>query len=439
MHKPAPVKLALLLIFYIVLLLFPAGCYDRRELDEMAYVVAIGFDRGVTDKLRLTLQILTFAGGEEGGGGGMAGTDGGGDKEKGLVDGTAVVTVDCPSLFTGLNTANIATSRQLNLMHAKMVVVSEELARSGEIEKYISAIVRYREIRRIMNIAVTRGTAEEFIKENKTLLGKNPAKAMDLLQEQRKYTGFYPRERFLEFYNDYKSNEEQPVVVLVNVNQFKNLPGPEQGQPQEGVSGGNYLAGDVPRKGGAKREYFGAAVFRGAKMVGELTGDEARVLGMVRGEFTSAFFTIKDPMAPGYVVPLDVRPARKPEIKVNIKDGTPEIDVKIRLEGETLAIQSRTHYEKPDLKPILEAAFGQEIKNQLDSLLEKCQREFRSDIFGFGRHAVGKFPTIEQWEEYRWLERFPEARVSTDVEFKIRRTGMMLNSSPILSEEEGME
>lgn len=434
-------KTVLLFIAAVLLTAVSTGCYDRREVDDMAYVMAMGFDKGVNDRLRLTLQIVSLKGGGGGGAGGGEGEGGGGggDKELGMVGNTMVVTVEAVSFFTGLSLANAATARQLNLSHAKVLVFSEEIARGGEIEKYIAMLTRYREIRRTMEFIVSRGKAEDLIRENKNLIGRDPAKSLELLTQQQNFTGLFPPVRLFDFYNALKSMVRQPTAILVDVNALKNLEDAGTGQSPESVTGTDFLAGQMPRKGGPKREFFGAAVFTGPKMVGELTGAETRALRMVTGDFRRGFFSIKDPQAPDLIVPLDVRPARKPRVKISFEDDTPTINVILHLEGEVLAIPSRIGYESPDLKPVLEQAFEQEIKSQIDSLIARCQNEFKADIFGFGGSAVYYFPTIEEWERYRWNEKFPQARVSTNVHFVIRRTGMMLKSSPIPSVGGGAE
>lgn len=420
-------KMIALLLILIFLPAIVTGCYDKREVDDMAYVIAIGFDKGVTDKLRLTLQMISLK--EEGGGNGSSkgSAEGGGEGNE-----TTVITVDCPGPAVGLNMLNIVTSRQLNLMHAKLLVFSDEIAKSDEFAKYVTAMARYREIRRSMGFIITRGKAEDFIKENKTLLSKHSAKAVQLIMYQANYTGFFPRVRLFNFYNEIKSTMEQPVAILADINTFKKIEEPGQGEQQEPTGGGEYLAGEVPRRGGLRREYFGGAVFHGARMVGEITGSEVRVRGMVTNEFKRGFFDVQDPLNPESVVSFDVRPARKPKIKVNLRGDTPEINVKIRLEGDILSIPSGVHYEDPKLKPVLEQAFEQEIKNQIDSLITKAQNEFHSDIFKFGCSAVYHFPTIEDWESYAWHKKFPEAKINTEVDFIIRRTGILLKSAPVI-------
>ena len=48
------------LLAIIILLIFSftlTGCYDRREIDDLAYVIALGLDIGQTNELRMTLQL----------------------------------------------------------------------------------------------------------------------------------------------------------------------------------------------------------------------------------------------------------------------------------------------------------------------------------------------------------------------------------------------
>jgi len=418
-------KIILVLLIVVLLPIGTTGCYDRWEPEDLAYVLAIGFDQGVNDKLRLTLQMASFKG--QGGGGG-----GGQQKGGGQSNATESLTVECPSVFTGINMANITTSRRISLMHTKYIIFSEEMARTGDFKKYIMVLPRYREFRKSTHIIICKGKASDFIAQNKTFLSMRPAKAFSLFLSQQVRDSFIPRGRFFDFYNSLKSKVEEPVAVLGGVNPLK-LKQPREGERRESVSGGEYIAGEVPRKGGVKRDFFGAAVFRGPKMVGELDGDETRTLGMVTGDLNRGFFTIKDPENPDCIVALDVRPARKPRIKVNVKGDRPVVDVEMRLEGEILVVQSGVRYELKEQKAVLEAAFEQYIKENSDNLVEKCQNDFRSDIFGFGRSAITHFLTEKEWDNYNWPEKFPTAQVNTKVDFIIRRTGMLLKESPFVS------
>jgi spore germination protein KC len=189
-----------------------------------------------------------------------------------------------------------------------------------------------------------------------------------------------------------------------------------------------YKAGELPRSGGLAREIFGCAVFDGAKMVGELTGEETRILLMVRDEFKKSDFAIQDPIDKKKLIVMNVVTSRPPEFEANTNSVKPLIYVKIFLEGKYYEIQSGIDYERPEMKKLVEKAFEEETKNRLDKLIKKCQTEFHSDVFGFGRAAIKHFLTIEEWEKYNWLGAFTKAEVTTEISFAIRRTGTLMKS-----------
>ena len=63
----------ILLAAALALNLFLGGCYGYHEVDESAYILALGLDRGRENIVSVTAQVAVprnIAGGAEGGGGG---------------------------------------------------------------------------------------------------------------------------------------------------------------------------------------------------------------------------------------------------------------------------------------------------------------------------------------------------------------------------------
>lgn len=282
---------------------------------------------------------------------------------------------------------------------------------------------------------VSRGKAGDFISETKPVLGDDIIKSIELAMEQPYRTGLIPYVNLGRFNEALKSTTHQPVSALVSTNDFKSLKEARH-KPQGQVSGGHHIAGEVPRTGGVKAELLGMAVFDGGKMVDELNGDETRLYMMITGAFRRGFFTIRDPEKPDDIVVLDVRYKRKPTIRVDISGDKPRIEVQVRLEGNIVSTQSKINYESDGLQPILERAFERQTKRQMDSLITKTQQTFKADIFNFGKYVARKFPTVQQWEKYNWLDRYPQAVINTKVDFTIRRSGMMLETAPTQQTEE---
>lgn len=402
----------------ILIALSLASCYDAREIGQQLHVLVIGVDQGRADKWRLTLQIMMVSASD-------SKDSGSNPSQTAKIGEEDVLTVDAPSFFGGMNLLNTLRSRKISLSHAHVIVFSEELAKSGKVNEFIAPINRFIEIRPSARVIVVKGRADEFLKENTPLLGSLVSEDLQLLLDRGKETGFFPVVTLNQFSGALRSVYEQPIATLGAINEPTAFP--EKGQPwgTEFKPDADYTAGEVPRKGENKTEFLGTAIFRGDKMVAELTGEETRYMLMARGEFERGFFTVQDPLAPHLVIPLDVKKAEKTKVAVNITGPHPVIDLKISLNVDILAIQSEVKYEQPELKAFLEGVFADIVQSGVVTIIKKCQ-SLNVDVFLFGNHAAGKFLVIEDLEAYKWNERFHEALINVKVEVAIRRTGRLL-------------
>jgi spore germination protein KC len=416
-------KFTSVIILCILLISVMTSCYDAREIDEMSYVMAIGIDKGVENKWRISFQIPSF---REGSGGDSS-------KSGGTGENTIIYTVDAPSFAAAVNLANTSISRRLYFLHTKCIIFSKEAAEEGYIGTLAAALVRNREIRRSIRTVVVDGQAQDFLKEANPVVGSELSKYYDTLFHQQRDSGFFPPIRLYETYNGMVGNYMQPIAILGGINNLKNL---KKGEEKRDMAPEpkDYSAGEIPRTGGGKAELMGSVIGNGEKMVGELTGFETRIMMMARGNFRRLYFTNPDPSDPDKAVVLEVRERKEPTIKIKFDGNRPTINLKLHLEGDFISIQSRTNYENKDKKRIIEKSVEETIKPQLDSLIKKCQN-LNSDVFGFGLYAARSFPTIQDWEKYNWAKHFKEAEVSTEVEFTVVRTGTMIKSSPIIGSE----
>ncbi len=412
-------RIALALVLSIIIPCL-SGCFGSKELDDWGYAYTIGIDKGISDKLRLTVQLAAL---KQGSGGGSQQSPSSGKHQSDIT----VMSVDCPSLSSGAQMLNTSLSRTLNFMHIKYIVISEDLAREG-VSASMRAAERNYQIRRTTNIIISKEPAIDFIKGLNPTLGTSLTKTQQLLLEHEEDTGLFNTVPSNEFINDTKSTYKMPSATLAALNDFSHFK--ESGNPSEGFkSPGDYTAGELPRQGGNDYEFFGTAIFDGDRMVDELNGDESRALLMVEGQFKAGVIVIADPKKPDLRVSVNTFEGKKPEIKVSFADGKPVINVKVFLEGDIISLQSSIEYESENLKPLLEERYRSFIKDMLDRTRKKCQKS-GCDIFGFGEIAAMHFLTIPEWEAYHWFEKFKTAEVNTDVEFIIRRTGTIIKTNP---------
>lgn len=401
-----------------------SGCYDRRELDDMAYPVALGFDKGKTNDLRMTLQVsvpITIAGGE----------GGGGDAAKSVT----VVTVDTPSIYSGLSMLNTFVSKQINLSHVKAIIFSEELAKEG-ISKYLHAMIRNREFRPNTSVIVSRSSAEEFIGAVKPKLETNPAKYYELLLSAYEYTGFSTATPLISFYHKTESLSIQPVAVLADVNDYKSSDEFDLSKSTYKEKGrsypleGDFKAGDLPKTGELNIELMGLAVFNGGKMVGDLDGDETTYHLMLEGKFNSMVITMQDPMKSDQFLVLHINRSRMTKKKVEMDGDKPKLFAKVSLESDILSIQSGINYESVENISKLEEATEAFIREGIIKYLDKSTKKFGTDTEGFGKALKSKFLTWKEWEKFDWLSKYKDSTYDVEVDVKIRRPGLITRTIP---------
>jgi len=409
----------ILILLTIILSLLQSGCWGSLETDQVAYVLSMGFDKGEKDNLIITFNIANPKS--------MAGTTGGGSKEKV----TLVGSVEATAPVSALDLMNTATTRRLSLLHTKAFIFSEELAREG-LGKWLTPLSRLREFRETAHVYVVRGKASDFLNKDQPLLEVSPSKQFELIALISRLNGFFMPMQFYEFYGEIKSASIEPSLPLIGIHKgglTTAKPGPLQGGKYEV---GPYLAGEVPIEGKNITQFIGSAVFKKDKLIGELNGTDTRLLLLLRGKFHRATINLPDPIAgPEYFTGLELRQGRFPVYHTEItKDGKVIIDIDLYIEANIVAISSGINYEDVDKKHLFEKSIAQIIGSKCNELVKQCQEDYDSDIFAFGAYVKHHFLTGKEWEEFEWMERFKDAEVNIKAHTVIRRTGLQIKTTP---------
>lgn len=413
--------IAVMLVFIIAMLL--TGCFDQREVDELAYPMAMGLDIGEANKLRLTLQLAAPLSISAGGGGGGGGGEKGGGGEL-----TSIVTVDTPSIYSGINLINNIISKEITMSHAQVVLVSRRLAEKG-ISEYLHAIQRGREFRPDIFVMVSIEPPDEYFRNVKPKLETSPEKYYELMLGKN-FTSFYPSTRWHEFYYKCESETAQPVAILTGLSKYSSIDqlknsGNNKNDGEIRLEG-QYQAGNMPIISDQKNEMMGAAVFKKGKMVGMLNGKESECQQMITGDFKYSYVTIPDPYDKNLIIVMDVLQRKKPVIKADMVNGRAKVHISIDLEGDFTSIQSGRNYE--DQPQIIEQAFEEIQEEEVLAFLKKTRDELDSDICGIGQYMIRKFPTWERWKEYKWFDQYKNTEFEVDVNMHIRRTGQMVKT-----------
>jgi len=118
----------------------------------------------------------------------------------------------------------------------------------------------------------------------------------------------------------------------------------------------------------------------------------------------------------------------KTTLKGGVKNGKPEIDINIRAEANVAEVQCDIDLTKLEMIKELERRNNQKLKKLIEKTVSKVQKEYKTDIFGFGDAINRSNP--KEWKELEpdWETNFSTLPVSVKIDFKIRRTGTQTNS-----------
>nr|WP_279625020.1 Ger(x)C family spore germination protein [Thermoanaerobacter siderophilus] len=148
-------KRFIILILTIAILL--TGCWDKREINQLAFVQGLGIERGKDDMIHLIVEILK-PGLLTAGGGGTGGTGGGSAAGKPYAVFQAS-GVDFAKAFANLNDE---LPRSLFMQYNEIIFLDEKFARSG-IYQTLDFMTRNPEFRRTAYIlVVTGGSIQEL-------------------------------------------------------------------------------------------------------------------------------------------------------------------------------------------------------------------------------------------------------------------------------------
>ncbi|HEU4962380.1 MAG TPA: Ger(x)C family spore germination protein, partial [Bacilli bacterium] len=385
-----------------------SGCWDRTEIEEHAFIVAVGLDKGKEkDQVKVTYQIANPPVGLPNTGG------------KGKEKASAILTFPAPDFLTARDLANATLAREISFAHAKVLIVSEELARTGQFWREISAAIRDREIRREMNVIVSKEDASEFIRNNDPSLETRPHKYYDFMSSRWAESGLVPDATLQRLFQSTETKSDAFLGIYATTKKGK--------RKESGGDEDNYLPGQVDMRNGKNNtQLIGSAVFVNGKMKGTLSGEETRLVLGAR-PFSKAnlmYLTYKDPEAPDYRVSLRLVKQYPVDVNIDISGKRPIIRVNVNAEAEVVSIPSGINYVT-DLKQQqkLERSIEQQLNKKYEQLINRTQEEFERDLFHWSLTVRKKFWTVPEFEKYNWSKRYAKADIKVNFHIRFRDFG----------------
>lgn len=426
------------LVLLYLMMLAAGGCYDRIELNELAIADIMAIDLTEDGLLRVSLQFLVPSElvnpGDVGAGSGVR-------------DPFYVIDAVGETVPEALSLLQAKVPRRLFTSHVRVIVLGEELARAG-IGPVFDSLTRMRELRVAADVVVTEGEGVVLLQASPRL-GRLPVGALANMLNQ----GIVPRRTIRQVAIALASDGIDPFIPAVGL------------APRI----------ETEREAGVRAEEFeiiGVGVFRGDRLVGFATLEQARGLAWLVDEAPFAVATIPWPPEGGPASPQAQRPDVSPEealirrdappgsgpaglgggikepnqispqvlrtrvqLRSEVKDGQVIIHVDARAIDDIVTNQAGLLLTDPSVIPELEKALATSVEERMRAMLRLAQEELEADVMGFGALVRREHP--KEWRELRrdWHAHFRQVQVNIKVAVEVRLTGLTGNPASFRPEQ----
>lgn len=393
-------KWFMILLILVMSLPILSACWNQKELTDLAFVMALGIDRGEDDLYHISFQLVNpgnVSAGQTGGGQGLP---------------IAVYKSKGRTITEAARNATKKVSRRLYYAHTNLVVVSEEIARDRNLMlNLLDAFTRDPEFRTTTELVVARDCSAEELVTTLTILDKLPvSKVTKELKATEAMLGENMSVSIDDIINGIVSTGKEPIL-----NGYRLL-----GLKEEAKKATNLQKTTTE----ALLAADGLAVIRDGALVDWIESTNARGVIWVLDKAKSTDITLK---WKGKENALSVVPIRsKTKVSTIFKNGKPVINIK--LENEGWISEANTAIELMDPKVIgkIEKLVEKAIKKEILSTVKEAQN-LKADIFGFGEGVHKANPKLWKKLEGNWNDYFADLEVNVTVDSYVRREGVRTN------------
>ncbi|WP_232696504.1 Ger(x)C family spore germination protein [Brevibacillus daliensis] len=391
-----------LLIMLLVFLLFTTGCWNRRELNELAITLAFGIDSTMDGQYLVTAQVVNpkeVAMGKAGGGNGRSPV--------------IIYQAKGQTIFEALQKMTKESPRKIYPSHLRMLVIGESLAKKG-IGKSLDILSRNSELRSDYYIVVAKGMNAEDILKVPTALEKIPAiNLFDTLKETAKAWSATSFVTLDDLITDLVSDGKQPVLTGV----FLHM----KGDKEKDLGNQNVEVIDTP----ARLFFQKLAVFKKDKLVGWLDEKQSKTYNVITNKEAGTAVNVPCPKGGKFVFHVT---SSNTEMKGKIKNGKPEIDLNVHVEGSIGEVECDIDLTKSESIDKLEEMYEKETRKIFNNAIKQVQEKYKVDIFGFGEAIHRADP--KAWKKLKkdWNKSFENLHVNLHVQGEIRQIGTIDNT-----------
>ena len=377
-------------IVIVVFILAFSHSYSSLNIDNLAYVVALGIDSTDDNNLQVTFQFSTPVSIESG------------EKPNPINN-----TVISPSISNAINIMNSYLGNPISFSHCKVIVFSEQIAKQG-ISDEIYTLINDTQVTPSSNIVISKCDAKNYLEQTTPELENLVSKYYESFENSSKNTGYIPDATIGDFFNDLTSRTREPYAILGGVN------AESRNEENSTTDQDNLKANMTSISGKNGSENFGVAVF-----VAFLN---------IRNNIDRFLISIQDPENENNILDIYMTPSSNTSIKVDTSTKSPYVVINCNFTGRIYSMTQNSKYLSPEVLDSISKTCNSYLETQFSNYLYKTSREFNSDINSVGDYALKNFFTTREFENYSWLENYKNAFFKVNVDSSVK-SGMLITET----------
>lgn len=383
------IKIFICICFVLVL----SGCWNYRELNDLAITIGVGLDKKDDDFI-LTIQTV--------------------NAKKSSSDASNTST---PKIMTYSSTGKtiqeafrrllLVSPKRTYANHVQVLIFGEEISRSGLME-VLDIFFRDPESRKNYYVLVSKGSsASDILKVLTPIEEISATHIYESLIADSEFYGISEKISFEELMKVYLNNRIEISLPSISIS----------GDNSEGDKLDNISDSD-PK---TKLVLSEMAVFKGDKLLGFLNSDESIYLSVIKNVLNNTIITYE--CDKDKYMSLEVLGSKT---NFETSDNDLKIDINIKSQANITEIYCSVDLENEKVIKDLEEKINKKIEDETIKTIKSITEKYDSDVFGFEdlfyRNNFEYYKTIEN----DWDSHFKELKFNVNADIKILSKGNIL-------------
>ena len=377
-------------ILIILTLLLLTGCYNYRELNDLAIISAFGIDK-VDDEFLVTVQVVDTN---------KIGSD---TTSTGEFPKTIIYERKGKTIQEALRLMILESPRRLYAEHTQLLLFSEEIAKN-ELPNIIDYFYRDPESRKEYQVAVIKNTTANKILKTLTPLDTIGAdNIVSSIESNNTYLGELIAVTFsqlLDMYLNPNIEISMPTLELVDISEKDNT--------------------DQLKDPDANNKIMlnGSSVFKDNSLIGYLTIKESLALNFIKNEVENTIISHSCSEKKHIVYEIM-------NTDTNVSPLKKEKGIDITIKGNATIAEINCDYNLTKPKDIIEIEkkLNQEIENIISTSVRSINEKYHTDVFGFRDLYYKSNYKFYQTIKDNWNETIEDIKLSVKSKVKITEKG----------------